>query len=478
MPASDSIMAPKLKCALQKKNAKRRSRNNAETKVADALARPPRNDLQPKLLTEMRPIDALNPSKYRTRVTKPELLAKLISSISQYGLILPILVDRDGNIIAGHGLWEAAKKLGIAHIECKVVDHLDSTEAEALALMLNRTGEVGTYDLEMLRERMIVIKSAGISLASTGFEIPEIDQILKSSKPIAESEGDDDNDEPALVSVLGDLILLGMHRLLCGDSTVERSYERALNGKKAHASFGDAPYNCKIENFVSGLGKNKHKDFQAFCGNESDEEFLGFLTQYLSHTKAWTTEGAVIFACMDFRQLDLLAIAGRQAGLSRNQIVTWNKGSGGMTGSLYRSASEFVMVLCNGKSPATNNVNLGVWGRDRTSVWTYPGANRRGSSAAQALASHPTPKPVPLVEDAILDVTNPGEIVLDPFCGSGTTILAAELTGRIGCGIEIDPKYVDAAVRRWEKLTGEDAIHEATGLTFTELAKKRAGAGD
>lgn len=207
-------------------------------------------------------------------------------------------------------------------------------------------------------------------------------------------------------------------------------------------------------------------------------ELRTFFTRYLGNCRTATSPGAVIFACMDFRQLDELLLAGREAGLTRNNIVCWNKGSGGM-GGLYRNACEFVAVFVNGDSPATNNVALGVHGRDRTTVWTYAGANRQGSSAAKALADHPTPKPIELVQDALLDVTNPGDLVLDPFSGSGTTLIAAEKSGREGCAIELDPKYVDRSIRRWEKLTGKFAIHVATGLTLSELAagRERTDAG-
>ena len=239
--------------------------------------------------------------------------------------------------------------------------------------------------------------------------------------------------------------------------------------------FTDPPYNCKIENFVGGLGQHKHKDFIQFAGKESDEEFYQFLIRIWQHCKSFTSAGAVIFACIDWRQIDLLLMAGRQAELERINVAIWNKGSGGM-GSLYRSAYENVAVFCNGKSPATNNVELGVHGRDRQNVWTYPGANKKGSSAASALADHPTPKPVELVVDALLDVTERDALVLDPFIGSGTLFLACEESGRRGAGIELDPKYVDSSIRRWERFTGKEAVHVDTGLTFSQLAESRLGA--
>jgi DNA modification methylase len=379
-------------------------------------------------------------------------------------------------------MWEAAQALGIEKLECRVVDHLDEVEREALSLALNRIGELGKFDLEKLRDQMIRIESHGIELLSTGFTLPQIDQIMigTAQVQVVEEQIDEQEENDAcsgqIVSQIGDLYKLGSHTLLCGDATDAASYSRLLGDSKADAVFTDPPYNCKIDGFV-GMGAHKHQDFVQFAGKESDEEFSQFLLKFLCHCREFTSAGAVTFACMDWRQIDRLLIAGREAGLERINVAVWNKGSGGM-GGLYRSAQEFVAVLCNGKSPAVNNVELGVHGRDRTNVWTYAGANRKGSTAESALADHPTPKPVELVVDALLDVTERDALVLDPFIGSGTLFLACEQSGRRGAGIELDPKYVDSSIRRWERATQKQAIHVETGLAFAELAKSRSGAGE
>lgn len=479
MPADKTINTRKLKKQIQEKTAQRRSRNHAETAVVAAQHGVGRNDLQPSLVTAFLPVGELIPSANRTRETTPQLLEAAIRSVNRFGMVLPILIDRQKRIVAGHAIWEAAIKLGLEKVECRIVEHLDPLELEALSLALNRIGEIGKFNLIKLRERMIEIESAGIELTTTGFTLPEI-SLIKLQPVSAECE-DEIEDEPeavTCVSILGDLFQLDRHRLLCGDALDEASYQRLLDGRQADAVFSDPPYNCKIEGFVGGLGQHKHEDFLMFAGKESDEEFLHFLTTYLAHCKAFTSPGAVIFACMDWRQVDLLLLAGRAAELTRTNIAVWNKGAGGM-GGVYRSAHEFIAMFCNGKSPATNNVELGANGRDRTNVWTYPGANRKGSSAAKALVDHPTPKPVELIIDALLDVTNPGDVVLDPFHGSGSTMIAAEQCDRNACGIELDPKYVDRAIRRWERLTSQQALHIETALTFTELAEMRGReAGD
>lgn len=473
MPGTEKLNPNRLKKLLQTKSAKRRSTHAAGVGLAAAQHGPRWNDLQPAMPMVIKSIGELKPGPHRATSGTPEMRESLQRSVARFGILLPILIDRDNQIIAGHELSEAARRAGLTTIECRVVEHLSPLECEAAALALRRIGELGTYDLDTLHDRMIIIRSGGIELLSTGFKIEEIDQLLLNPAPatIADEEEDDDiGNYPPIVEV-GDLFQLGRHRLLCGDALKLESYERVLDGKKAAAFFSDPPYGCVIKNFVSGLGQTKHEDFVMGCGIDGPE-LTSFLASYLSHCKASAAPGAVIFACMDWREIDTLLVAGRDAGLTRTNVVVWNKGSGGM-GGLYRSAHEFVAVFCNGKSPAINNVKLGVHGRDRTNVWNYAGANRPGSSAAKALADHPTPKPVELVEDALLDVSRPDDLVLDPFVGSGTTLIAAERTGRIGHGIELDPKYVGRTIRRWEALTGQQAIHLETGLTLVELGTQR-----
>jgi DNA modification methylase len=481
MTTKDLVNAHKLKNQFQIKSAQRRSENKAATRLVAAKAGPGRNDLQPQMATVMRPVGALCASRTRSRETTQEILEGVIRSFKRYGIVLPVVIDRHNVIIQGHAMWEAAQQLGFETIECRVVDHLDAVEIEALGLALNRIGELGKFDLEKLRDQMIRIESHGIELISTGFTLPQIDQIMiipgqvQDDQNLLDGDEEDEATGGQVVSRCGDLIQLGRNSLFCGDATDAASYRRVLGNSKADAVFTDPPYNCKIENFVGGLGQHKHKDFVQFAGKESDEQFSQFLLTFLRHCKEFTSAGAVIFACMDWRQIDRLLIAGREAELERINVAIWNKGSGGM-GSLLRSAYENVAVFCNGKSPATNNVELGVNGRDRTNVWTYPGANKKGSSAASALADHPTPKPVELVVDALMDVTERDALVLDPFIGSGTLFSACEQSGRRGAGIELDPKYVDSSIRRWERLTGEEAIHVDTGLTFAQLAESRSAA--
>jgi DNA modification methylase len=309
---------------------------------------------------------------------------------------------------------------------------------------------------------------------STGFSLPEVDIVMQPEPEGFPLETDELPQSPAEpVSRNGDLWMLDEHRLLCGDALDERSYALVLGLQKADACFTDPPWNIPIEGFVSGLGSTKHKDFKMAAGEMTEAAFQEFVDAFsflISHN---LEDGGIVYSCIDWRSHDKIVLGGKRAGLCHVNTVIWNKGSGGM-GGLYRSAHELIPVFCKGKSPKTNNVELGRHGRDRTNVWSYSGANRLGSSAAKALKHHPTPKPVEMVEDALLDVSARGELVLDPFMGSGTTLLAAERSHRIAAGIELDPAYVDVCIRRWQEMTGKAAVLADSHLTFEEIATSRA----
>ena len=394
--------------------------------------------------------------------------------MSRFGFLKPVLIDGSGRIVDGHILVEVARRMGLPDIECVVIDHLSADELRLARIALNRIQETGEWDLGELSLELGELRVADLDLALTGFEVGELDLLLDE----ASAQGSLDQGIPATPSVPlsqpGDLWSLGDHRLLCGDALDPRSYELVLAGRTVDCVFSDPPYNIKIDGVVSGNGKVRHRDFAMGVGEMSDDAFRAFLANYLTLCKERASAGAVIFSCMDWRQADLLMLAGRDAGLHRINKAIWTKGTGGM-GSLYRSAYEEVVVFCTAPSSATNNVLLGKYGRNRTNVWSYPGANQQGSSASKALGDHPTPKPVELVADALLDVTDRGQVILDPFMGSGTTLIAAETLERVACGIELDPSYVDVAIDRWQQLTGKQAVHATSGKTFDELRQERLG---
>lgn len=434
-----------------------------------------RNDLLPELRVRQVPILELLPSPHRTRRLSEDHVERLMAAIAGLGFTVPILVD-DEVIIDGHIRVEAARRLGLETAPAINVSHLSATERRKLALAANRLGELGEWDLDQLRIEFAELIELDVDLTSTGFSDEEIDIILLDPDDAeaggAEEEIDDPPEYP--VTQLGDLWLLDAHRLLCGDALETEAYATVLEGETAHALLTDLPYNVRIKGNVSGLGKKTHEEFAMASGEMNEKEWQAFLDKVLALLASNVVAGAVLFTFMDWRSIHRLYQAGFAAKLKLLNLAVWFKEAGGM-GTLYRSAHELICVFCKGEKPRINNVELGKHGRDRTNVWCAPGANRRGSSANEMLALHPTAKPVELCVDAILDVTERGDTVLDAFLGSGTTLIAAEKIHRRCCGIEIDPRYVDVALRRWERITGRQAVLAETGETLEEVADRRLG---
>ena len=270
----------------------------------------------------------------------------------------------------------------------------------------------------------------------------------------------------------GDLWQLGTHRLICGDCREPAVIDRLMSSASARLAITDPPYNVPVDGHVCGLGKTKHEEFAMASGEMSSEAFIAFLTDSLAQLARASVEGAIHFVFMDWRHMPELLTAGNRVYDTLLNLCVWAKTNGGM-GTFYRSQHELVFVYRKGSASHMNNVQLGKHGRYRTNVWSYPGVNAFGADRNEALAMHPTVKPVRLVADAILDVSRRGDVVLDGFVGSGTTILATEQTGRVGYGVEVDPRYVDVTLRRWMQATSEAPIHVDTGQTFEALAAIR-----
>jgi DNA modification methylase len=310
-------------------------------------------------------------------------------------------------------------------------------------------------------------------IRATGFDLLEIDIRIESLNATSQPAKEDEvevSDGPS-VSLPGDLWHLGEHRLICG-SALEGSSYAALMGKELSAvTITDPPYNVRIQGHVSGLGAARHREFKMGSGEMGEAGFIGFLTTSLGFAALYTRRGGIIDAFIDWRHLREMSEAGRANGLYLQNLCVWVKTNGGM-GSFYRSQHELVFVFCNGDHPVQNNIQLGRFGRNRTNVWHYAGGNiRRRAGAADDLRLHPTVKPIAMIADAIRDVTDRGDIVLDPFLGSGTAIIAAERTGRRCYGLELDPLYVDTAILRWQKITGRAAVNARTGRTFDDTAE-------
>lgn len=407
-------------------------------------------------------------------------IVKLMASIRRYGFTQPVLVTAAGEIIAGHARVEAAKRLQLGAVPTLCLDHLTPAQVREYRLADNQLGALGAWDMELLSDELrAIIEIDEINcVEAMGWDIPEVEIMLDAS-PAPSADKSDPADEQLplsenFVSRPGDLWLLGKHRLLCGSSLEAENWARLMDGENAVMSFVDPPYNVPVNGFVCGSGKVKHSEFAMASGEMSEAEFIDFLATFLERMTAHMTDGSITAAAMDFRHMYELQTAARRVGLSLLNMCVWNKTNGGM-GSLYRSKHELIFILKKGRAPHINNVMLGVHGRYRSNVWDFPGINSFGKGRMEDLESHPTVKPVALVAECIRDISHPGQIVTDAFLGSGTTLLAAERTGRRGFGVEIEPKYVDLAIRRWEKLTGHKAIRESDGRSYAELVAEAAG---
>ncbi|MBR2536589.1 MAG: ParB N-terminal domain-containing protein [Hyphomicrobium sp.] len=430
-----------------------------------------------KLAIEHVPVADLRPYSGNARVHRPNQIAEIASSITAFGFNNPVLIDKTGTIIAGHGRVEAAKKLGLDTVPCLRLEHLSDAQKRAYVIADNRLAEKAGWDREILAIELqhLTTLDVDFDVTITGFEMAEIDVLLG-----AEAKVDAADVLPApvagpAITRLGDLWQIGGHRLICGDATDPETSARLLDGDRAQMVFTDPPYNVKIDGHVSGLGAVKHREFAFASGEMSEAEFTAFLERVFANLVESSIDGAIHFVCMDWRHLGEVISAGGRTFSELKNICVWNKTNGGM-GSLYRSQHEMVLVFKSGAAPHINNVELGRHGRYRTNVWTYAGANTFSATRETDLAMHPTVKPVALVADAILDCSKRRGIVLDVFAGSGTTLVAAERTGRRGYGIELDPVYCDTILRRLSAVASVEARLLATGQTFTEVASERRAA--
>jgi len=436
-------------------------------------------------LVTLVPIESLKPNPRNTRKHSRAQIDALAKSMDAFGFNAPILADRHDMIVAGHARWLAAKRLGLTHVPVIRLEHLGLAKAQAYMLADNKLTDRSEWDEKLLAVHLKELSELTVDfdIEATGFEVGEIDLLIQRLDGESDSGEPDPADEvleaegPA-VSRPGDLWRLGEHRVYCGDSRDSDSYAILLEGESASAVFGDGPYNVRIHGHVSGRGKTRHREFAMGFGEMSQAEYTQFLTDVLTQCAKHSHVGSVHFWCIDWRHVTEMLTAGGAAYSELLNLCIWVKTNGGM-GAFYRSCHELVWVFKNGRSAHRNNVQLGRYGRNRTNVWTYPGVNgfARKGQERNLQALHPTVKPVALVADAILDTTARKEIVLDPFLGSGTTIIAAERTGRRGCGVEIDPLYVDAAIRRWQRLTGKTAHHQS-GRSFAETQLERSPSDD
>lgn len=424
-----------------------------------------------------RRISELHPDPRNTRIHNKRQLKHLAQSIQAFGFNVPVLIDANDCVLAGHGRLLAAQDLGIDRVPTLRLEHLTPQQARAFQIADNRLTELATWDEPSLAEQLKELAAVDLdfNIEATGFTVGEIDlriEGLDGALAAVDSADTVPDIETLPVSAVDDLWLLGDHRLFCGSALEAGAYQALMNGVKAAMVFTDPPYNIPIDGFVGGKGKIRHREFGMAVGEMTLKEFEAFLATAFGHMVANSVDGSLHFVCMDWRHMGELLAASQIPYTELKNLCVWSKDRAGM-GSLYRSQHELVFVFKQGKGRHRNNVELGRNGRHRSNIWNYPAiVSERKGEEGDLLAMHPTVKPIRLVADAILDASARGDVILDPFLGSGTTLMACQRVGRVCHGVELDPIYVDVAIRRWQRDTGEAAVHVASGQTFVTRERK------
>jgi DNA modification methylase len=400
----------------------------------------------------------LTPSRRNVRTHSKRQIGQLADSIKRFGWLVPIVIDEHATILCGHARTEAAKVLGLKRVPVIVRTGLTDAEKRALAIADNKIAANAGWDLQGLAEELAelsaLLPEVDLDVSITGFETVEIDK-LHYDLVDPEEEPSDQTPTPSKVAVTraGDVWRLGQHRLACGDARDGNAIRLLMRGAKAAMGFADPPYNVPTST-IQGRGRIRHPDFMAASGEMSSAEFTGFLATTLGHAAKHCQDGAIFFVFTDWRHFVELHEAGNKSFAEKKNVVVWNKTNAGQ-GTFYRSQYELIFVFKVGN------------------VWTYAGVNTFRTGRMDDLGAHPTVKPVALVADAMRDCSRRGDIILDPFMGSGTTIMAAERVGRRAYGMELDPVYVDVAIRRWQAFTKQDAVLEGTSKTFDDVATAR-----
>jgi len=418
-------------------------------------------DADQPLTVIYRHVTDLAPAPRNARTHSKAQVDQIVASIREFGFTNPVLIDPDGSIIAGHGRLRAAKAMELDEVPTITLEGLDDTQKRALRLADNKIALNAGWDIDLLKIELGELSALDVDLDAslTGFSTGEIDVLL------ADDPDPDDEVIPAVPKAPrtqpGDVWVLGEHRIGCGDGR-DLGFLQTVIGddRKVDAAFLDPPYNVRINGHANTKGR--HREFAMASGEMTDTAFRAFLADSLGACAKVSRDGAVHFICMDWRHMDDVSAVGETIYGALLNLCIWNKSNAGM-GSLYRSKHELVFVYKVGDAAHFNAVELGKHGRNRTNVWNYPSVNSFAGNRREDLELHPTVKPTALVADGIQDVTRRGDLILDTFLGSGTTLIAAERTGRRFRGLDIDPAYVDVAIERWSAMTGGTPSLEREG---------------
>lgn len=430
---------------------------------------------------EYLPVASLKPYPGNARTHDEEQIIVMVASFGEFGFLNPVLSDANNVIIAGHGRVEAAKRLGMKTVPVIRIGNLTPDQVRAYRIADNRIAELAGWDMKILAIEFQHLTDVTVNfpVEATGWTFPQIDMMIDALDGCDDTAADEAEQIPPLeekaIARPGDLFRCGVHLLLCGSALDGGNYDRLLGGQKADLVCQDPPWNQKMSS-IGGKGKVTRREFVMASGEMSDAEFRAFLQTDLANNAGHVRPGAVFQVFIDWRGVEKVITAGAAVDLRLINVCVWNKGHGSF-GSPWRSAHEFIVAFAMPGAPIKDRVKLGRDGRVRSNVWSVPGMNSFGKGRAEALDMHPTSKPVQLLTEAIRDVTDRGDIVLDTFMGSGSALIASARTGRIARGMELDPLYVDTILRRWERWSGEPAILDGDGRSFTEVEAERAGPG-
>jgi DNA modification methylase len=420
-------------------------------------------------------LDPMNP-----RVHSDRQLKQLAKTIRAFGFVSPVLIDAQRRVIAGHGRIGAAKLLGRQFVPAISIDHLSERQLRALVIADNRLAEQATWNRKLLREQLkaLSVVELDFDIEAIGFEIGEIDLLIEGTEPVTKGAMDPADALPetttsAPVSKPGDVWLLGYHRVLCGNSLDVSSFSTLMQDRRANVVITDPPYSLAGTQ-VTEPGSIRPKELKMVADEMNNSKSADFLARVFGLLASHSVNGSLHYIFMDWRHMGEILTAGKHAYTELKDVCVWVKDHGGM-GSLYRSRHELVFVFQSGQD-LRDNVQPSQAGRCGTNVWNYPGVNScsRTKKEGKLIEVHPKAAPVSLVADISLDCSARGDIVLDPFLGSGTTLIAAERVGRICHGIELDPGNVDTIVRRWQAFTGLVATHAVSGRSFADLEQEAA----
>ncbi|MFZ3585092.1 site-specific DNA-methyltransferase [Loktanella sp. DJP18] len=411
------------------------------------------------------------------RTHSKKQIRQIADSIRTFGFTNPVLIDEHRTILAGHGRVAAAILLGMKDVPCLRLDHMSAQEKRAYVLADNKLALNAGWDEDLLAAELgaLMADDLDFDIGVIGFSIPEIDGLLANVAPEEPDDPADDIlpvDAPRRVKA-GDVWQLGSHRLVCGDALDPDVVGGLMAGEVATMVFSDPPYNVKIDGHVGNSGKIQHREFAMASGEMSQSEFTAFLTTALRNLADHSIDGSIHFLCMDWRHMGEMLAAGQGVYTELKNLIVWAKDNGGM-GTFYRSRHELIFVFKNGAAPHINTFELGQHGRYRTNVWQYRGVNTMRAGRMEELALHPTVKPVQMISDAIRDVSGRGDIVLDLFGGSGSTLIASEKTGRRGYLCELDPIYCDRTIARWEAYAKDDAEQVVCGWNGVSAMREAA----